>query len=45
MHAFLVRHLPRRTALALAVVWYAVLLAAILVAYRTRSEGFLYLDL
>ena len=45
MHAFLVRHLPRRAALALAVAWYAVLLAAILIAYRTRTEGFLYLDL
>lgn len=45
MYAFLARHLPRRKALALALLWYAVLLAAILIAYRTRTEGFLYLDL
>jgi hypothetical protein len=29
----------------LAVLWYAILVAGILIAYRTRTEGFLYLDL
>jgi hypothetical protein len=45
MHGFLVRHLPRRAALVLSVLWYALLVAGIVIAYRTRTTGFLYLDL
>ena len=45
MHAFLSRHLPPRAARTLAVLWYALLVAGILICYQGDVGDFLYLQL
>jgi hypothetical protein len=45
MHAFLARHLPRPQAGALAVLWYALLVAGVLLCWEGQPAGFQYLGL
>ncbi len=45
MYAFLSRHLPRPLADVVAVLWYALLIAGILLCYQRNGPGFRYLDL
>ena len=43
MYALLARRLPRILTNVLVVVWYALLIAGILLCYRRDADGFLYL--
>lgn len=45
MYSFLTRHLPIQIANILAIIWYALLIAGILVCYDKDVGGFLYLHL
>jgi len=45
MHAFLCRHLPRPAANVLALLWYALLVAGILLCWQRNPAGFVYLGL